>query len=1212
MGREYAILPALLALSLAAGVPTASTPAWAATSAYSEAEIRSIETPDEVRVRELRNQEITQLRIALGRRLPNNRRADLYFRLAEIYLEAYRMEYLLEGRAHEKRVESGRQEKGIDHSRSRPYLKSGIAASREILRFGIPYPKLDQVYFFLGFNHGELGEEKESLRYFEQLVRKFPGSVFAAEAYQQMGDAAFDAGQFRKAQGHYEAATELAARKGAGDGAVLPRVLHKLAWCYYRIRQHDRAVETMKRAIAAARRSDEKFLSLREEALRDMAVFMTESGKVDEAVAYFQEAAGDKSFYPRLLEKLGRQYERGVEPAKATQVYESLLKTHPGSDAAFRVLVKLVDLDLRRGRHREALARLRDLRLKSGDDETQVASQNLRAMVRRTATEHHEKFRKAAGETGGSARSKALPALEIAEAFYEVYLATFLAQDDPRKETPEIQMYLAEVKRDLGKSKEASALYRKVVDSRDSRYAKEAGALWTASLAEAIRKEISQGQAQGKSQEPSELEREFISAADALRDAIGDTAEGREAALKAAEVLAGYKGTQKDAIKRVEKIIDRWPRSAQAVTAARLWLQLLSDRGAGALDELSDALKELRGNGVLLAADQEHGKGKLHAQLAELESRVRIATIASHEKEMDFAAAAKGYEEFARDAAQRELAEKAYANAIGSHLKAGDDEAVERVGQAWLKRFPKSPKAAESLRAAATQQLVAGRFDKAARLFERLGTEGGEADSLETSARIHEGLGNAGALTSALKAYLGTYQTPQRPQLALQLARALEAAGQDSEASRYYRLCMSGSGELETECGARLADLHLRSKSVAEAKALYRKVGKGGDSPWVGYARYMLASITEQEAAFQPLSLPEARLKKAMSQRLAFVETLSRAYNSAVEAGGPWAIAALDRLADWVLRFADEVDAIATPPQASPAAVAQFRKSLASVSLPLRRKALQTWQQAYAKSAAAEALSPALPGIADRLADFKVGGIGKAQGFRGRFRLAGIPANGGSEGGAALEKTRERLAKNLQDAGAWVDYGNLLWGQGKPLLSKLAYDRALALNARNPAALNNRAVVELSLADAEDDWSLAAGAYERFKSALRQDEFFLPAKFNRAALLNYYRIFAKAKPLWEQVLAKGANADAQEGLGIALQGLGKSEAAAEGFRKAAASGGSASRFVFAYHEAAREPESCQARLEELDAGSLSGFEKAAVERLRKTCSMRQPTSGKSR
>ncbi len=115
----------------------AGSSAWAR-APYSESELRSQETSDDAKVRELRNQEITQLRIALGRRSPANRRADLYMRLAEIYVEAYRADYLLEGRVHEKRLERGQEDRFIDHSHSRPNLAAGIKACNEILRLRIP------------------------------------------------------------------------------------------------------------------------------------------------------------------------------------------------------------------------------------------------------------------------------------------------------------------------------------------------------------------------------------------------------------------------------------------------------------------------------------------------------------------------------------------------------------------------------------------------------------------------------------------------------------------------------------------------------------------------------------------------------------------------------------------------------------------------------------------------------------------------------------------------------------------------------------------------------------------------------------------------------------------------------------------------------------------------------------------------------------------
>ncbi len=1158
----------------------------AALAAYSETELRSLEGQEEAQIRNLREQEITQLRITLGRRLGANRRADLYFRLAELYVEGYRAAYLLEGKVHEKRLNQGKEDRFTDHSYSKPFLSKAIQACNEILKLKIPYEKMDQVYFFLGFNHGELGNRNESMKYYEQLVSKYPGSVFAGEAYREMADASFIKGDYRKSQGYYEAALKKATPE------IRPRILHKLAWAYYRTRQFDRAVQTMKDTITESGRSGEKFVGLRDEGLRDLAVFMTETGKVEEAISYFQSVAGDKQFYPKVLERLGKQYERNVEPAKATQVYESLLRTNPDSEVAFRVLVKLVDLDLRRNRHREAIKRLDGVKIpKGGDTETQLAAQNLRAMIRRTATEHHEKFRK----------EKDKGALGIAEIYYESYLGAFLAKDDPRNETPEVRMYLAEVKRDLGKSKEASALYRQVVDSRDKRYAKEAGALWTASLAEAIK---AQGQADKSAVQPSAMELEFVDAADQLQDALGDTNEGREAALRAAQVLAGYKKTRSDSISRIQKILKRSAKSPQAVTAARLWIQLEADRGTEGVGDLKDAIEEIRENKALLAADQESG-GKLAAYIQEQETQLKIGAIARSEKDKDFKSAAKGYETLAAETKERELAEKAYANAMGAYIKEGDAESAVRVADAWLKRFPKTPKAADSLRAAATHFLIRGRFDLSAGLFERLGRETGDMDSIETAARIFEGAGDANSAQRSWAAYLTQFpKSPNRARVTMALAASYVATGRDGDAAKLYRSCMSAFKELESECGLKLADLYQSNRDHANAKALWEKIGaprkKGVASPYVGYARFLLAEEMEKSGRFDPLRLPEANLKAGISQRLKFLEPLSRAYTSVVDAGGPWAIAALDRLGQWAFNFAEDIDQIAPPAGADEKKTADFKKSLAAISGPLRQKAIATWKDAYSKALAAEALSPAVPRLADRLADARQ--MPRAQGSRGKFRLAGVPADGGSDGAAqAVEKTRERLFKSTQDAQAWVDYGNLLWGQGKPLLAKLAYERSLSLSSKNPAALNNRAVVLLS-GEGEDNWLTAAEGAELLSSALAQDSFFLPAKMNRASLLNYYRLFSKAKPLWEQVLAKSTNVDAEDGLAVALIGTGNAGAADAAFARAVEGGAPKSRFVAVFHQAARADggAKCLSILDDAPKG-ISGFEQESVARLREVC-----------
>ena len=314
-------------------------------------------------------------------------------------------------------------------------------------------------------------------------------------------------------------------------------------------------------------------------------------------------------------------------------------------------------------------------------------------------------------------------------------------------------------------------------------------------------------------------------------------------------------------------------------------------------------------------------------------------------------------------------------------------------------------------------------------------------------------------------------------------------------------------------------------------------------------------------------------------------------------------MAALNRLAHFVEQFAAELDRIPAP-EGTLAAQEQFRGSLRAVSGPLRLKALETWKRAYDEANKKEILSPAIVEIGDRLAEGSDGRsiVPRAQGARGRFRLAGLASDGGEAGASdAMEAVRKKLNQNPRNAAAWVDYGNLLWGQGKPGLAKITYDRALALKPGEPAALNNRAVVELG-GSGQDEWVTANAAVELFRKALAQDELYLAAKFNLASLFTYYRVFGTARKLWEQVLVKAPSADAQDGLAAALAGLGNQGGVESALLRAESAGASKSRFVRVFVDAAREKGSkCVDRLEDADRDRLGGFERAALESLRAYC-----------
>jgi tetratricopeptide (TPR) repeat protein len=1222
-------------LGVSVGFYMSHTPIVFASSPYTQTELQSAERGNESQIRALRDEEIRQLRIALGRRLPTNRRADLYFRLAEIDLEAYRAEFLLEGRVHESRLAKGIQDPLIAREHSRPFLSHGIQACLEVLNYKIPFDKLDRIYYFLGFYYGELDQAKEGIPYYRKLVQEFPESPLAGIALKEVGEFEYRHADYRNAIQHLEVAlTKVKPDLGPG-------ILHKLAWCYYRTKQFDRAISTMKDVISRCDGDKERYLPLKEESLRDMATLLTEQGHVEEAIRYFQAESGDQALYPKLLEKLGREYEHNAELGKSEKVYETLIQMSPESEASLKALLKLVELDLRTKQYARIIQRVKEFHFpKAQGTEVQNALQNLRVSIRKVAVDHHQLYRNHKKPTD----------LEIAQEFYQAYLNYFLIQEDSHHEAPEIEMYLAEVNHDLGRHQQAVDLYRKVIASKDPRFAQKAGALWAGGLADLMKK----APARTGADDLSELEKEFVAASDELRTTQGDTPEAHENALRVAQVMAGYKVSRPESVRRLQEIIHHWPKSPQAGVAARLWIQLYLDHPHEETlpDHLPAVLQAIRSNSELLMGDHAHHQGKLQALLDELSVKEKVETISQQEKSQDFQGAGHGYEEFAASSHDREVFEKSMTNAVSSYLKAAKGEeptsehpgskvALLRVIETWSHRYPGSPKAMEPLRSIATHALIVGDFDFSAQIFKKLGIEFLEPQSLDTAARLYQAISDTSHAQSLWSQYLTQIKdAPRRAEIELELARSQEKSGLDSEASHSYRACAAGQDYVQAECQARLADLYLKSQDITKAKELYstlaglkgatgKKGAKGSHSkatghslsPFVGYARYQLADLMEKEAAFEPMKFPEAQLKRGLNQRLDFLGPLSNAYQSAVEVGGPWGIAALHRLALWAKNFADEVDEIEAPATLQGAALERFKKQILSVSQPLREKAKVTWTDAFSKAATLKIFSPVLPEVGDALADFKAGAPamakGRAQGSRGPLVLAGLPAQGGTEGAqVALSRVREVLLKNAKDSSAWTDYGNLLWGEGKPLLARLAYQRALSLKPNSPAPLNNLAVVKLR-SEGEEDWVAAAEAAGYLEAALHADDFFNPAKMNLASLLNYYRLFQKSKSLWDQIRIRNAGPESDLGLAVALQGLGNTSAAEGLFKKVEDAGHPQHPFIQVYHRAARESvkgrdgaETCidllrgiMDRNHEQSEEGVFGFEKSAVSHLMRTCEL---------
>jgi tetratricopeptide (TPR) repeat protein len=1148
-----------------------------------------VQTSREKQIESIRNEEIHTVKSALSLRSPENRKAELYLRLAELYLESYRADFLLEGRIHEETLKTN-PNAHMEHPRSVDDLKYGIGAAEQILSLHQDEKKMDKVYYFLGYNYGELGYAKKSLEYYKKLSKNYPDSPFAVEGLKAAADEDFGAGRYPEAQQEYEQA--LGKTKEASQQA---RLYHKLAWCYYRQRRTNDAIDAMKKAIAIAQTDNEKLFNVREEGLRDIAVYYAESGRVDEAIAYFKANAGGEDKLASVLEKLGKEYERTGQTEKAEKVYDVLLKLGGKDESTFRTAVKLIDLDINKQNYESAYRRLQVVVLpKSTDPDSNLAMSNLRRMVRGTAITNQDRYRKLVDKTDDRSEDPK-KYLHIADEFYSIYLVKFIAKDDTGKpERNEIRMYLAEAKRDLGEPGDAAILYKKIIQDADPKYASQAAQLWVGSLAAELKKKADSGEKPGA--DLSQIETDFIEASDMLEKSIPDSTESREARLRSAQILAAYPAHKSEAIARASKLTQDSPSTPQGLLAARLWLQLAPEKGT---------LEAIQKEAALQDQDRK-SKGELGKATDALTTDLRVKEISSLEKNKDYVKAAKGYEEFAHSAKTEKEADNAYLGAMTAYAENGSSEEVYRVMKEWKSKYPKSKVVEKSVKEQATQFFIRGLFNDSAELFLGIGRQFRDFNSFLTSAALFDGgLQHQKARDVYKLSITLAPNDEERAKVYRSSAQVASDMKDDLGSFNDWKSCYALNTSLKAECGSEVGNYYLRLSDSRQGKAVFEEVvaikkGPSSKSPYLAYAQFRQAQILEREMKNPPLSFPDEVLLKAFTQRVEELKPVSNAYQKAIELGGPWGIAATERLGDLALGLSNEVTEILKDPKAKD----NLKAALTPVAQALRAKALDNSKTAYNLAVRNEILSPALPVIQDRLVEAKIGGMQRAQGPRLGVKLIGMSPDGGKDGPtASLKSVRDRLLANQSDALSWIDYGNLLWGTGKPGLSKVAYQRALDSKTRQADAMNNLAVVLVSDQGFEN-WFAANEAVALWKKALGYETTNSAALYNLGHYFNYFRLFEPAVSYFNKAARKVNVPEIHDEMGVAYYGVGKNAESDLEMKEAVTEGLKDNRFTAKYIEAGRAANrsDCTDRLNEIsNAKDLRGFEKISYERMKLRC-----------
>ncbi len=330
----------LLALALASvAVPTGDAFAQEERRVLKARQVTDVNLSEEylAKAREKRLESIQFLKELIaeqGSELTGTRKAEMMLRLADLYFQQGRDEFLSEMAAFDKEYDKCFNVEGCEldalepnNDKSKKWQNRSIKLYKNILTNYPRYQRSDEATFYMAQALSDTGKRDEGKDYWESLVRMYPDSQFVPDTYVNLGEYYFDKDNAYKALTNYKKATAYRDHDKYGFS------LYKLAWCYYNVGEYGKSISSMKQVVsysmADATGSSSK-LQLQDEALKDLVRFFADAGELDEAYEYFNKL-GKKDLIRSMLKQLATKYFENGKFEESVQTYRRLIAENPTS-----------------------------------------------------------------------------------------------------------------------------------------------------------------------------------------------------------------------------------------------------------------------------------------------------------------------------------------------------------------------------------------------------------------------------------------------------------------------------------------------------------------------------------------------------------------------------------------------------------------------------------------------------------------------------------------------------------------------------------------------------------------------------------------------------------------------------------------------------------------------------------------------------------------
>lgn len=256
---------------------------------------------------------------------------DLLFRLAELYARRAKTGRFVDLYRGDKKLADILSPKLTTVS-AKTYLGKAIEQYQTIQTNYPKFAAMDEVLFNMGFAHDQRGESDQAIKTFLLIPERYTKSALLAETHMALGELYFLKQNYPESLLHFTKVQQWP------KSPIAPIALYKSAWCSYNLKDTTEALKKIERLLALNKKQN-VVAHVRSEARRDLALFYSEVGSVDLAIAYFKQHLLPKEVGPTVLDLSGI-YERHGKLTEMDSVLSQFLKDNPADESAGTIILK--------------------------------------------------------------------------------------------------------------------------------------------------------------------------------------------------------------------------------------------------------------------------------------------------------------------------------------------------------------------------------------------------------------------------------------------------------------------------------------------------------------------------------------------------------------------------------------------------------------------------------------------------------------------------------------------------------------------------------------------------------------------------------------------------------------------------------------------------------------------------------------------------------